>query len=257
MHLNDPIAVMDSGAGGLSVLSALRELLPQEDYLYFGDNANAPYGEKPLAEVRRLTFAAVEGLLSRKPKALVVACNTATSAAISALRETYPDLPIIGLEPALKPAVSQHPGGRILVMATPLTIREEKFIRLLGLYRRQAEILPLPCPGLAEYIEQGHLDDEILAAYLRNLFSPCLQAPLDGLVLGCTHYPLIIPALRRQLGDSLCFYEGGVGAAKETKRRLAEVALLKPENNKGKVEFTCSGDNAFLLALAKKLDLTN
>ncbi len=252
-HLHQPIAVMDSGLGGLSVLTELKALLPAEDYLYFGDNAHAPYGEKKPAEVRSLTFAVVEEMLQADPKAIVVACNTATSAAIIPLREAYPHLPIIGLEPALKPAVTQHPGGRILVMATPLTLKEEKFARLLSQYQDQAEILPLPCPGLAEYIEQGHLDDQVLDDYLAQRLS--FDAMPDAVVLGCTHYPLIIPALRKQLGEKPSLYQGGKGAAKETKRRLQEGGKLRSTDGKGQIKLVSSGEKTQLFALASRLGL--
>ena len=155
------IGVFDSGVGGISVLRELVAQMPNENYIFFGDSKNAPYGTKTLEEVQKLTCADAEYLLSRGVKALVVACNTATSAAIRILREKYADMPVIGIEPALKPAV--HAGGhpRVLVMATPMTLREEKFHALMQRFESDAEILRLPCPGLVEYVEQGVLEGAI------------------------------------------------------------------------------------------------
>ena len=153
-----PIAVFDSGLGGISVLRALVQRLPGEDFLYFGDSANAPYGVRPVAEVRRLTQDVIGRLYDRGIKAAVIACNTATSAAIGPLRAAFPDIPVIGIEPALKPAVAHH--RRVLVLATPLTLREEKFVALMHQCAGCAgcaEIVPLPCPELVEFVERGEL----------------------------------------------------------------------------------------------------
>ena len=159
-----PIAVFDSGLGGISVLRALVQRLPGEDFLYFGDSANAPYGVRPVAEVRRLTQDVIGRLYDRGIKAAVIACNTATSAAIGPLRAAFPDIPVIGIEPALKPAVAHH--RRVLVLATPLTLREEKFVALMHQCAGCAEIVPLPCPELVEFVERGELDSPALTAYL-------------------------------------------------------------------------------------------
>ena len=155
-----PIAVFDSGLGGISVLRALVQRLPGEDFLYFGDSANAPYGVRPVAEVRRLTQDVIGRLYDRGIKAAVIACNTATSAAIGPLRAAFPDIPVIGIEPALKPAVAHH--RRVLVLATPLTLREEKFVALMHQCAGCAEIVPLPCPELVEFVERGELDSPAL-----------------------------------------------------------------------------------------------
>ena len=153
-EIENPIAVFDSGMGGISVLRALVAHMPQENYLFFGDSLHAPYGVRPPEQVRDLTMQAAERFVERGVKAIVIACNTATSAAITELRERFPQIPIIGLEPALKPAVLAHPGGRILVMATPLTLHEHKFAALLEHYRTAAEIVPLPAPDLVGFVER-------------------------------------------------------------------------------------------------------
>lgn len=150
-----PVAFFDSGLGGISVLRETVRLLPQENYLYYGDSLHAPYGVKSEAQIQALSLAAAEHLVSAGAKAIVVACNTATSAAIGLLRQVYPDIPVIGTEPALKPAVEKYPGGRILVMATPMTIKQEKFQALKHQFDDRAQIIGLPCEGLMELSSAG------------------------------------------------------------------------------------------------------
>ena len=185
----NPIGVFDSGVGGISVLGELIRQMPNENYIYFGDSRNAPNGTKGLEEVRELTIRNVEYLLELGAKSIVVACNTATSAAVAVLRRMYPNLPLVGIEPAIKPAVLHKPGSRIVVMATPMTLRQEKFQNLMKQYETKAEIVPLPCPGLVEFIERGDLEGEDLYNYLEELFRDVKQKPVDSIVLGCTHYP--------------------------------------------------------------------
>ena len=249
MTANDYIAVFDSGVGGISVLRHLVRLLPSERFLYFGDSANAPYGTKTKEQVRDLTFAAGEMLLEQGIKALVVACNTATSAAINDLRLTYPDLIIIGIEPALKLAADTHPGGRIGVMATPMTLREEKFSKLMDRFSESCEIFKIPAPGLVELIESGKADSPETEALLRDLFAPFPN--LDALVLGCTHYPFAAPAISRVLGDSTALLDGGDGTARETKRRLEGAGLLR--TGSGSVTILNSKCDPRLLALSMQL----
>ena len=219
-----PIGVFDSGLGGLSVLRELIRQLPQEDFLYYGDSANAPYGSRPTAQVRQLTLEAAAYLVSRGIKALVVACNTATSAAISLLREAYPELIVVGIEPALKPAVEQFPQGRIGVMATQVTLREEKFSQQLERFP-QAAVSLIPAPGLVELIEAGELDTPRGEKLLTALLEP-YQGQLDALVLGCTHYPFAAPLISRILGPHTQLMDGGEGTARQTRRRLEAAGLL-------------------------------
>ncbi len=223
---DDYIAVFDSGLGGISVLRHLRRVLPQERFLYFGDSANAPYGTKTKEEVKALTFSAAEKLMSRGIKALVVACNTATSAAINDLRAAYSDLIVVGIEPALKLAADKFPRGAIGVMATPMTLREQKFAALMARYEDSCRVYKLPAPGLVELIESGKADSPEADALLQDLFAP-LPEKLDALVLGCTHYPFASESLRRVLGKDVALLDGGDGTARETRRRLAEADLLR------------------------------
>ena len=249
MNKNDYIAVFDSGVGGISVLRHLVRLLPEERFLYFGDSANAPYGTKTKAQVQALTLAAAEALLSRGIKALVVACNTATSAAINELRRAYPELIVIGIEPALKLAADTFPGGKIGVMATPMTLREEKFARLMERFQESCEICRIPAPGLVELIEAGKADSPEAEALLRQLFAP--YPGLDALVLGCTHYPFAGAAISRVLGHTVSLLDGGDGTARETKRRLKETGLLR--GGEGSVTIENSKHDPRLLALSMQL----
>ena len=222
----DYIAVFDSGVGGISVLRHLLRHLPGERFYYFGDSANAPYGTKTKEEVKALTFAAAEKLLQVGIKALVVACNTATSAAINELRAKYPELIVIGIEPALKVAADRFPGGGIGVMATPMTLREEKFAALMHRYEEICTIHKLPAPGLVELVEAGKADSDQTDALLQSLLASH-QGKLDAIVLGCTHYPFAARAISRVLGENVALLDGGDGTARETKRRLAKAGLLE------------------------------
>ena len=181
---NKPVGVFDSGVGGISVLRELVRVMPNEDFIYFGDSVNAPYGTKSVSEIRELTIRNVEKLLEMGAKSIVVACNTATSAAVAVLRKMYPELPLVGIEPAIKPAVLHKPDSRVVVMATPMTIKQEKFQRLMNMYKDKAEIVPLPCPGLMEFVEKGNFDGEDLYKYLTELFWSVNDKPIDSIVLG-------------------------------------------------------------------------
>lgn len=230
-----PIGVFDSGLGGISVLRELVALMPQENYIFYGDSKHAPYGTKTLEEVQALTCADAEYLINQGVKAIVVACNTATSAAIPILREKYTDIPVIGIEPALKPAVLAKEHPRVLVMATPMTLREEKFKHLMEQFEEQAEIIPLPCPGLVEFVERGELDSPELEKFLSELFAEYLKTPIDCVVLGCTHYPFVRGMIQTVLGENVLIFDGGAGTARETKRRLTECNLINPSLESGTV----------------------
>ena len=223
----DYIAVFDSGLGGISVLRHLMHLMPGERYLYFGDSANAPYGSRTTQEVRELTLAAAEKLMAEKPlKALVLACNTATAAAVKDLRRKYPDLIVIGIEPALKVAADHYPGGRIGVMATEVTLREEKFDTLLSRFHENCSVTKIPMPGLVQLVEAGKTGTPEMNNLLETLLAPYV-GKLDAVVLGCTHYPLAAKDIQRVLGETVVLLDGGEGTARETRRRLLEAGLLE------------------------------
>lgn len=221
----DYIAVFDSGVGGVSVLRELIRLMPQERYLYFGDSANAPYGSKTTQQVRELTIAAAQRLMARGIKVLVVACNTATAAAIADLRAMYPDMIIIGIEPALKVAADHFPGGEIGIMATEVTLREEKLDALMQRFAGVCRVHKIAAPGMVELIERGEANSAQMEALLCPILSP-YRDKLCAVVLGCTHYPFAAPVIGRLLGEKTALLDGGPGTARQTKRRLEAAGLL-------------------------------
>ena len=242
-----PIGVFDSGVGGISVLRELVALMPEENYLYFGDSANAPYGEKTTEEVRQLTIRAAQMLFDRGAKALVVACNTATSAAIHILREVYPDKIIIGIEPALKVATDRFPAGHIGIMATAVTLREEKLHHLLERFP-QATVEKIGAPGLVQLIESGKAHAPETEALLREILAPYV-GKLDALVLGCTHYPFVKDTIGKILGEKTLLLDGGAGTARQTKRCLAQADLLNP----GPGSVTIENSKPTMVELSRKL----
>ena len=225
MDKHSYIAVFDSGVGGVSVLRELRRLIPGERFYYFGDSANAPYGRKTTQEVRALTLAAGKKLLEDLGcKALVVACNTATAAAIEDLRARYPDRIVVGIEPALKLACDRHPGGTVGIMATDVTLREKKLAALMERVKRDCTVHRVHAPGVVELVEAGKCGTDEAVALMERLLDG--YHDLDALVLGCTHYPFMKGAMARVLGDGVELLDGGEGTARETRRRLAEAGLL-------------------------------
>ena len=249
MDRNAPIGVFDSGVGGISVLRELVRLMPNENYIYFGDSANAPYGSRPTEQVRMLSLAVAEKLVARKIKALVVACNTATAAAVELLRKTYPDLIVVGIEPALKLAADRFPTGNIGVMATQVTLREEKFAHQLERFPNAAVHL-IPAPGLVECIESGHRTDETVFGLLKPLLAPYV-GKLDALVLGCTHYPFVAQTVGKILGEKTLLLDGGAGTARQTKRRLEDAGLLW--DGPGSVILENSSEDPQMIELCKEL----
>ena len=246
----DYIGLFDSGVGGISVLRHMLRLMPNERYLYIGDSANAPYGTKTKEQVRQMSFAVAEKLMERGIKALVVACNTATSAAINDLRSAYPDLIVVGIEPALKLAADRFPKGNLGVMATPMTLREEKFDLLLHRFDSQCRVSKIPAPGLVELIEQGKGNSAEAEALLQELLKDYV-GNLDALVLGCTHYPFAAEAITRVLGDQVMLLDGGDGTARETLRRLTLAGLLN--DGSGEILIENSSADPKIMELAYRL----
>ena len=248
-----PIGVFDSGVGGLTVAREIMRNLPSEKIVYFGDTARVPYGSKSKETIIRYSRQIIHFLREQQVKAIVIACNTATSADVSILRKEYPDVPVVGIEPALKPAVQfmEHP--RVLVMATPMTIREEKFQRLMARYEKNAEIYPLACPGVVEFVERGELNSAGLKAFLYRLLKPYCEGTVDAIVLGCTHYPFVKDAIAEVMGNTVEFFDGGAGVARETRRRLMEKELLYTGDRKGRVIFENSAATLEKLRLCEIL----
>lgn len=240
---SSPIAVVDSGMGGITVLRKLHALMPNENYIYFGDSANAPYGVKTRQEIKELTTEAVEGLMSRGAKAVVIACNTATSAAAESLRAKYPGYIFVGLEPAIKPAALSSTLPRVLVMATPLTLREEKFTRLMESLENQAEFIKLPAPELVSFIEKGEIDSPQVIDYLEKILEPYDSGRVDAVVLGCTHFPFVRGHIQKILGDEVLVFEGSAGAARQCQRLLKEKGLLTKSSREGIISFENSDES--------------
>ena len=236
-----PIGVFDSGLGGISVLKELMAIMPEEHYLYFGDSANAPYGTRSTEEVRILTLNAAAMLYERGVKALVVACNTATAAAITQIREEYPNIAVVGIEPALKMATDRFPRGHVGIMATQVTLREEKLEHLVCRFP-DATVEKIPAPGLVELVEQGKAESEETEALLKEILAPYI-GQLDAIVLGCTHYPFVKDTVQKILGEKVKVLDGGAGTARQTKRLLEERGWLRSgegslrmENSSGRPE---------------------
>ena len=234
-----PIGVFDSGVGGVSVLREIVRQMPNENIRFFGDSANAPYGTKTPERIVELTCKNVAHLYEEGIKAVVVACNTATSAAIATLREIYTDIPVVGIEPALKPAalIAEHP--RVLVMATPMTVGGDKFHMLKERWQDKADVVSVSCPGLMEHVERGELEGEIIDTYLSDLLTPYLNEKVDAVVLGCTHYPFVRAAIKKVVGD-VPVIDGSEGTARQLKRLLNEASLLTEREDQGKVSFEFS-----------------
>lgn len=222
---NAYIAVFDSGVGGISVLRRLREQLPRERFLYFGDSANAPYGDRPEEEILQLTLAAVERILTRPVKALVLACNTATAVAVDTLRSRYPELTVIGIEPAVKLAADRFPGGTVGMLSTTATLKSQRVTRLMEQHGSRCTFIPLAAPELAPLVEQGMGNSPRARQLLEELLAPC-KSRLDAVVLGCTHYPFASSALRDCLGSDIPLLDGGKGTAVRTRSLLAAAGLL-------------------------------
>lgn len=245
--INDPIGVFDSGVGGISVLAELMRTLPRERFLYYGDSLHAPYGTKPETEVLGYVRGIMAEMMRRGVKAVVIACNTATSVAAATLRAEL-DLPIIGMEPALKPASEIRHGGQILVLATPVTLRLQKFQALMARYGEGA--VPLPCPGLMELVEREAFDQA--GRYLQEHFAAFDMEHVDAVVLGCTHYVFLRHVLAKILPPHIQVMDGNAGTARQLARVLEGHGLKRLEGQ-GSVELETSGDQATVVPQMKRL----
>ena len=221
-----PIGVFDSGLGGLSVLRLLPAALPRERFVYVADSARAPYGPRPEHEIRRFGEEIADLLLARlQCRALVIACNTATAAAADHLRARYPDTPIVGMEPAVKPAAAATRTGVVGVMATAGTIGSERYAQLLSAHGRDVTVVEDPCSGLVGLIEAGATGEGSgLPAKLRSILAPMLARGADAIVLGCTHYPLVRREIEAIVGPDVAVVDPAPSVVRETARRVREEA---------------------------------
>jgi glutamate racemase len=237
----DPVGVFDSGVGGLSVLSEIRRELPAENLIYVADSAHAPYGDKPQAFIEKRSFAITRFLLDRGAKAIVVACNTATGAAVAALRNHF-TLPIVAMEPAIKPAVAQTKTGVVGVLATSRTLAGHNFVKLFERYAGDAEILPQACPGLVEQVEAGNLAGPKTRVQLERYLAPLLARGADTLVLGCTHYPFLRALIQEIAGPGVAVIDSSEAVARQLRRRLEAHDLLMSPEAAGTEQFFTSAD---------------
>jgi len=236
--MNDirPIGVFDSGVGGLSVLREIRKELPCENLLYVADSGYAPYGDMPEQLIEARSVAIIEFLLSQKAKAIVVACNTITGVAIRALRARFL-VPIVAMEPAVKPAAATTKSGVVGVLATTRTLSSDNFLRLQERFGANVDILVQPCPGLADQVEVGELAGAKTRALIEQYVQPMLERGADTIVLGCTHYPFLAALIQSFAGPEVTIIDPAAAVARELRRRLEELTLLAPE--------TCSGTERF------------
>ncbi len=249
---SSPIGIFDSGAGGLAVLAELHRMLPGEDIIYYADAAYFPYGPRPPEQVRERAAAVTRELLALGAKIIVVACNTATSAAIAHLRDTF-DVPFVGMEPALKPAAAATLSGRVALLVTPGTARGEKLAALIDRYGAEVTVDTIEAPGLAERVEAGAIDDDDTRALLRRYLAPVRTSGADALALGCTHYAFLRPAIERELGDGVLVIEPSEAVARQVRRVLDARRLRNPRTAGGSVRYLTSGDAAAFAALRQRL----
>jgi glutamate racemase len=248
-----PIGVFDSGVGGLSILTEIRKLLPPEDLIYFADSAHCPYGVKPVDEIRQRTLEVTDFLVSLGAKAVVVACNSACEAGLGRIRDKYPVLPIVGVEPAVKPAHQETRNGKIGVLATSLTLNGERFSNLVAKYAAGVEVFSQPAPGLVELVEAGKLDTAEAETMLHQYLDPLLEKGIDTLVLCCTHYPFLAPIMRKICGAGVVIIDTGLAVARQTRRILEENDLLSISNYPGRETFYTSGDPEIVKRNVEKL----
>lgn len=248
LNINSPIGVFDSGVGGLSVLREIRRRLPWEDLIYVADSQHVPYGNKSPEFIVERSRVLADFLLGRGCKAIVIACNTATVGAASALRAEQPGVPIIGMEPAVKPAVAATKNGVVGVLATVGTLKSAQFAALLDKFAIGVQVVTQPAPGLVECVEAGELGSPATRSLVESFVSPLLEANVDVIVLGCTHYPFLRPLIQEIAGPNISLIDTGSAVARQLEARLKEQASLRQTPNEGTATFFTSGDPAAALA---------
>lgn len=237
-----PLGILDSGVGGLSVLTEIRQLLPHEDLIYFADSGNCPYGVRPAAEIRALTERVARFLLAQGAKALVIACNTASTASVAYLRQLFPDVPIVGMVPAVKPAAAVSHNGVVGVLATEATGQAPALLEVIDRFASDLQVLICTPPGLVEAVEAGQQDSPATAAILQEYLTPLVAQGADALVLGCTHFPFLRSTIERLFGDKLQLIDSGEAVARQTRRVLESTNLMNPQTQPGSLKIYTSGD---------------
>lgn len=241
-QITSPIGIFDSGVGGISVLRAMRQQMPNESVIYFGDQGHIPYGPRPMEQIRSFSEAITNFLLEQNAKIIVVACNTASAAALKYLREKFPDAQFVGMEPAVKPAAEYTQTGKVGVLATPATFQGALYASVVERFANGVELFQSTCPGLVQQIEQGNLDGEETRKILKDALQPMLEKNIDTVVLGCTHYPFVIPLIQQIVGDNVQVIDPAPAVAKQAKRLLEAGGMGNQSTSKGEVKFYTSGD---------------
>ncbi len=237
-----PIGIFDSGAGGLSVLKAVRACTPGESLLYFGDQGHVPYGSRPLEEIRHFSEQITHFLLEKGVKLVVVACNTASAASLQYLRQTFPDVPFVGMEPAVKPAAEQTQSGVVGVLATPATFQGALYASVVERFARGVTLLRHTCPGLVAQIEKGDLHSPQTLSILAEALLPMVGQGIDTVVLGCTHYPFVIPTIQKIVGEDVRVIDPAPAVARQVERLLTANGLSASGEGKASVEYYTSGE---------------
>jgi len=250
-----PIGIFDSGIGGLTVTATIRQALPRERLLYFGDSAHVPYGPRTLEEVRGFSFAITKALLAKGAKVIVIACNTASAAALRPLREAYPDVPFVGMEPAVKPAVEHTRTGVVGVIATVATFQSELYATIVERFAHEVEVLHQPCPGLVKQIEAGEFDTPRTEEMLRGWLEPLVAKNIDALVLGCTHYPIVRPLIERIVGPGVRVIDPAPAIARQLQRVLHRDGIEANEDQRGELLCYTSADTASFKAMMERLGM--
>ncbi|MGC9359134.1 MAG: glutamate racemase [Anaerolineae bacterium] len=236
------VGVFDSGVGGLSVVRVLLALMPSQSFSYVADNAHCPYGPRPASEIISFAKGITRYLQSQGCQVIVVACNTASAAALGALRDTFPDTSFVGMVPAIKPAAGLTRTGVVGVLATEGTLQGRLYEDVVGHWGHGARIVSRTCPGLVERVENGEVNAPETQSLLRSCLAPLLAEGMDVLVLGCTHYPFLIPVLKRLLPQGISIVEPSEAVAKQTRRVLVKRGLLAPDGPLGLRRYTATGD---------------
>ncbi|MBL8090548.1 MAG: glutamate racemase [Anaerolineales bacterium] len=237
-----PIGIFDSGVGGLSVLREIRSLMPNENIIYFGDQGHVPYGPRSMEQIQNFSEGITNFLLQHDSKIIVVACNTASAAALKYLREKFPDVQFVGMEPAVKPAAEKTQTKKVGVLATPATFQGALYASVVERFASDVEIFQNTCVGLVEQIEAGELDSDKTRKILEDALLPMLEKNIDTVVLGCTHYPFVIPLIEKIVGDSVRVIDPAPAVAKQVQRLLEVKGLRNSSNENGEVVFFTSGD---------------
>jgi len=248
-----PIGVFDSGVGGLSVLRAIRQELPREPVIYLADQSHVPYGPRPLEEVQSFSEGITRYLLAEGAKLVVVACNTASAAALHHLRQVFPPIPFVGMEPAVKPAAECTKTGVVGVLATPATFQGALYASVIERFANGVTVLQHTCPGLVSQIEDGWLDAPKTRAILEEALRPMLEQGIDTVVLGCTHYPFVIPLIQEIVGPAVRVIDPAPAVARQVRRLLEAYDLCSPDPQAGIVHYRTTGDPAQLQALLPRL----